>query len=398
MDPLVKIFPELHELVFQHFNAKDFVKITEVTPTWYEIFGDLDFLVKKVKLELNGSTKLMIKFLKNIKTTKYSTIRVYQNVYIGSSTASFKFSRALMKCFLTSHSMITKLEMDCSEFSDETEKFLNEIDFSKIEFLKLENANSTSVNNLLRRCRSLTHLQLECVLQDESLERSSIPSLKMILKRNNCLESLDLSSDAFNIFFTTDITNKMSLNLKSLTVRSGKKFFDNIDQNFIRFLENQSKSLERIDIHGCKPRVIEYIFNNVRALKYLRFMGDFSGEQLRFNQNGNIIELSIPNIVDDKFDAITQLVPNLRKLFTRNLTRKKLQNIATNLPKLTTIMYHSRNKNITSSLPIWKDWNYAIPTRKCSDPTYGPVWSIEKWFFWIKKSWEEKLRKPFIIF
>lgn len=214
----------------------------------------------------------------------------------------------------------------------ENEKFFDEIDLSKLKSLKLDFGTAEVTSKLLCRCHSLTKL----FICGNPLTIESIPSLRSFLVRNQSLESLDLCHQYHNAFFRQDISDFANFQLKHLKIwnmENSSDNSDNVDRSFIKFLVKQSLSLERLDMTACTPNVVEYIFNNMPGIKYLRLLDEFKTEDLQLNVNENITELSIPSIeTEEDIEKIIAVVPNVTKIHIKYLTRRNIEIIGRHLP------------------------------------------------------------------
>lgn len=245
---------------------------------------------------------------------------------------------------------------------------------------------SLYLSNHARRSRrtpdySINFLRMPNQDQRIGYHISSIPSVNLLLAQRQSLEILSLNIHLFCSFFEKDVSKIVSFKLKHLKIESyglSEDIPEYIEQNFLTFLAKQSHNLERLDIHACRPNVIERIFNKMLALQYLRILGYFRAEDMRLSLNENIVELIIPGIKTiDGLRNIIRHVPNLKKLFTRDLTVKKFEIIAKNLPALRTLMFLI--SSIPRNDPLWISvWKHANPRKYIRDPNHGLVWSIEK--------------------
>lgn len=127
MDPIVFIFTELHDMVFQHFSAADFQEVTKVSPSWNETIGNSLVLMRKVKVmidELYNDDRLL-ETIKRVNTTT----RRYQNVRIERFLQT---TPEILKYFLTPRQTLLELEIRSPPFklSVEKLKYLDEVDLS----------------------------------------------------------------------------------------------------------------------------------------------------------------------------------------------------------------------------------------------------------------------------
>lgn len=371
MDPLVFILPELHDWIFQHWNANDFEKTTEVTRTWSETLGKSLKMMQNVKLSLNITTiphhyrlnALKLSFRNSpfrevsfeIENIIDNSTRRYRKVSVNFTLTKF-FKYKLFKYLATLGPKLLELELAClGLLSEEDENILSEIDLSKLEKLSLRTVTAEVMNNLLDRCNSLTTLELKSI--HVKYNRPSIAKARSFLKRNESLEHLELASkDIYEAFFGKDISQIINFKLKSLKLGDWFCNFQMpqaVERNVLKFLEKQAQSLEHLHLTKFNSNVlIEHFFNRLPALTSLAIFSRFDTADLKLNQNENIVELEIPEFERTAdFEKIIRAVPKLQRLFTLDLTPEKLHMIARSLSELRKIQY--RYSMVEESDSVW---------------------------------------------
>lgn len=363
MDPLIKILPELHEMVIQHFNAADFKNITKVSPSWNEKLSDTKIMMEKVKFSIDPV--IIYRLLEAVIGSAFKcTIRRYQNMRIQFCMSRCPFSQKVLKYLLDSGEALRGLEIEyLVELSAENAEFFCELDLSKLKFLNLNFVTDELTDKVLGRCSSLISLYL-CGMITTVWNITSVPTLRSFLERNNNLKILELCSEYYEVFFIEDISEIATFQLESLKIKNSLRSQadpENIDRNLIKFLERQSQSLESLSITFCSESVVKHIFNKMAALKYLTIQNNnFRSEDLWLNLNENITELSIPNLLAVDIAKIIPNVPNLVKLHINALSERNIEIIGRHLSALRELIYNKQEVDVDG--PMWASlWPREIP-------------------------------------
>lgn len=336
MDPLVSLLPELHDMVFHHFEVFDIKKITEVSPTWNKTLGGSRMIMKKLRIKLLQSILYKDRESRVIRNLAQCTVRRYQNAYISCKMLRCQFSRKLFMYVTNGGKSLVNLEIDFHNWmSEEDTQFYDALDLSNLKTLKLEFVTESLTSRLLARFTSLTKL----FLRYNRTWEVNIPSLRTFLQQNQCLKTLELTHiEYYNVFFTEDISEFVSFRLKNLKIIHwilSPSGLPDTERNFIKFLATQSQSLESLSVNEARPKVIEFFFNNMPALKHLEIFGEFEVENLRLNLNENIVELGMPSLErPEDIEHIICAVPNLKKLRVQTLSQRNIEIIERLLPHL----------------------------------------------------------------
>lgn len=200
MDPLLQIFPELHDMVFHHFNANDFKNITLVSPFWNETIMKSQTMMKKVKLVIGGSQNdvfISVNEMEEIERTISFSRRRYQNVKVNGLVWSYNVdlndAPEILKHLMILSSTLMELEIiDFNKFSVKSEKIFYNIDLHRLKVLKLFMVHSTFINILMGGCRSLESLEIVGDTPEGSVPVEAFSCLKLFLKQNQNLKKIKL--------------------------------------------------------------------------------------------------------------------------------------------------------------------------------------------------------------
>lgn len=307
MNPFVKVVPEVHEMVFQHFSAKYFQEVTKVSPTWDEIFGRSPAIMRKVKLNYCQASfsRVPKRIIELTSTRRYRNVSLFF-AFHRDSNRNEMFRRHLE--YFASLGPLTELSVDhfCSLSVPEEKMLLEKIDFSELQVLLLRYNTSEVINEQLSRCNSLVKVEVahlkstdKKIYSREIYYRPSIPSLIPFLERNHRLEEICLKGDGlYRVVFGSDISEKVHFRLKRLRIETNdipELIPEHIERNFFKFLVKQSESLENLCIHKCRSEVVEHVFNKMPSLTVLN-INNFEPDYLQLNLNTKIVELGSKNL------------------------------------------------------------------------------------------------------
>lgn len=264
----------------------------------------------------------------------------------------------------------------------EKAKLFDEIDLSKLKVLKLRFVSEKVIDKLLSRCNSLETFDLRSISEGDLQDvtnfdyQPSIPSLQEFLRRNQTLKKIKLTGfGTHKLFFKEDISEIVTFQLTYFYIEE-RAPFQRTEQNSMKFLATQSKSLEHLYIVEDRLNVIEFICNEMPRLKHLSFLADNKLEDLKLRVNDNVVSLSLPLIWDhESFLKVICYFPNLTKLAVRVLTSEAIAVISNQLPALRTLLFSDCTGTVDG--PAWKTL-FPNATPKHSVSKYGRLWSIEK--------------------
>lgn len=349
MDPLIKISSDIHDLLFQHFDAAEVLDFSSISPEWYEKIA-ISTCMKKVKFSL--------KLWKNSAGTKqqqtdekirviHNTTRRYQSIAIDC-----RFDKNLSEeiwSFLEFSSPNLR-ELKIKSIKLDAPKSLV---LPKLKTLKLTYVAPTVRNILLTSSSSLTKLKLkmESPLRWSETQRADQESLQQVrncMEMNQNLEELELHASAqYKTFFDEDFSDVVRFQLKSLKIKTGMRLAlisEKNERHFLKFLKTQSKTLQNFFIDVCRPNVIYHAFNFMPAVTSFHIdvmvMNDFKVRDLKLNLNENIVDLKIPYVSHlEDIKAFLEVTPNLKSLFVAFVSHETMEFIAWNLMSLTVLKF-----------------------------------------------------------
>src|SRR5690349_4527892 len=99
MDPLVYFsrFLDIPEMIFQHFNGKDLIKISEVNPNYYNFIASSKVLMNKIKIVFKDDREL---FEEDYDLLKNSS-RFYQNIEVRRDSKKRRLGEVENTKFIT---------------------------------------------------------------------------------------------------------------------------------------------------------------------------------------------------------------------------------------------------------------------------------------------------------
>lgn len=349
MDPLVKIPTDLHNLLLQHFDAKEVLEISKISTEYFETIAKASTCMKKIKFAL--------KFWKNSAGTKqqqtdekiqviHNTIRNYQSV-----TIDCRFDKNLSEEFWNFLEFAAPhvIELKIKSIKLDSPSI---IAFPKLQILKLTYVPTNVRNILITSSAALTRLKLkmESPLRWSEIrsDQESLSQVRTCMQRNQKLEELELhGSVQYNTFFDADFSDVARFELKTLRVKTGMRLAlisERNEQNFLNFLHTQSASLKTFFIDVCRPKIIQHAFNFMPAVTSFHIdvmmMNDYKVKDLKLNLNERIVDLKIPYVSHlDDIKAFLEVAPNLQSLFVAHLSHEAMEFIAWHLMNLTVLKF-----------------------------------------------------------
>lgn len=352
MDPLVIILPELHDMMFQHFTAEDFVKTTEVSPSWNGSVSQSAVMMKKVKLDLRDM--LGIQFVDNRRC-----IRGFRNLSVRFDSFYLKYQY----WYLTALSPLIELEL-CyvNELSQPVKKAICEIDLSRLKKLKLAVVCPSVIDAFLRGCSSLISLEL-LKIEFSAFEEPIVPNFKVFLEQNKSLQEISFYGDRIlELFFENDITETTRVELKSLLICDNgleNSFSYQSERNFYKFLKQQSSSLECFRVNYCSFEVLEHVLSQMPALTSLAIYCEARTQNTKLYLNEKITDLYLGVIDYRDFKKIIPMLPKVRRLRVHELCILERNIIKDNLLELETLQFCECQT--FHDKPIWTDlWPHAV--------------------------------------
>jgi hypothetical protein len=213
MDPIEKLVPELHQLVFQHFSGSDFIKCSTVSTKWNEVLTSSDQMMSKVNLLLNDKPET------NFDRKVYRIFRHSKRCYKNSRV---EFSWNQRNLWYTKKKILKHIAESLEDLvvRGPWEQKLNiprDIVFPKLKSLKLVVLNGDDIRSCLGLTPScLQELEIMCydILFDKPLPAmtAKLTSLDLFV---TCVDYTDLRKCQQNlkVFF-----GSVSSTLKYLSI------------------------------------------------------------------------------------------------------------------------------------------------------------------------------------
>ncbi|KAG5667499.1 hypothetical protein PVAND_015478 [Polypedilum vanderplanki] len=268
----------------------------------------------------------------------------------------------------------------------------NKIILNELESLSFSDIAIDTLYTFMAQQPSLKRLSLRFISSDILSKEQSGVVITNFLKSNSFIRELELNEDVTNDLFKKDITNKVKLSLKSLSIGLNNTESD-VKNNLEIFLKSQYSSLEQLEIllqqkfdirneefwwdHERNLReenndlvILFDVWNDLHSLKFLclRFMKDKNVAEIspssykNLKKNSNIKSLSIrhisrPNLQEKYILAILNLVPNLTSLYITKLTPSLVRVVAYNLKLLRKISYMNEENDAVNEYEALKNTN-----------------------------------------
>ncbi|CRK99687.1 CLUMA_CG012965, isoform A [Clunio marinus] len=386
MDPFDKIPEDIHDEVLKYFKAEDMIEVLSlVSKAWYSAVASSNICMRKIKLNLRSKRKN--DFTERIETLNWMSRkdgRSFQHLQInclldeGISQEVWSFLHSRAESIETINIRSMKFESDF---------IVTNIKLPKLEELKMMFVPRDAMNCLMTSTSSLKTMILRNEFPlcydgvDYTPSETTIKSVQYCISANTKLEDLEIQGRPnFFGFFHKDLSEYVSFNLSKLVLKvemSVEKISTECESNIIKFMKRQANSLEHFYIDSCGTNIIQFAFNSMPVLNFLRFdielrePNKFNIKELNIEPNEKIKYLELPYIVlFDEVKDFLDLVPNVEEILIGHINPRVIEYTANNLQKLKSIVYryddsaggcdkvyadmkiqnHEMNQNITLSL------------------------------------------------
>jgi hypothetical protein len=333
LDPLLKVHPDIHYMIFQHLSFEDVIKGSEVSTAWNSAIGTSSKCLSKIQLNLNQSqNESNRKELINIKR-EYRSMRLT----LLNKQKSNEALHLMQK--LASNLLDLKIRFNFEKI----ENFPELVDFPKLACLDITGLYESKpiVSNGFR---SFSFQSLKLQIDRYFKNVTTLKKLRMcfeltedsqlsdwILKQHQ-LEELTFRRWWGNIF-ENDLLAEASFPLRSF------KFLGNSTptqtENFHKFLLKMSDSLKFLSILKADAETVEFAVNNLPNLKKLhcyQIEGDIDNLQLK--PNDSITELKLRHHNTKHTEALFKSLVNLEVLKTSGIDEDDLKWIFRNMKTL----------------------------------------------------------------
>lgn len=331
MDPFELVDSFLHELVLQHFKAKEAVEVVSlVSPVWSQIVGNSKTCMNKVRFLYQVWRHQFFSSSEVLKQSQ-KTFRCYQHVIVelGVNDDSRQFWKFMETCCgslrtLKIENIRSNIDSTCL------------VEFPNLERFTVFGIDDNVLKQVLNSTKKLK--SLFAVSGSSSIEPSVIQSLINCLERNRKLEDLYLKNANFTKIFEEDFEVQFSLkSFKLMNTTADNSITTKVEENLLKFLKQQKKTLETFFFDFSSDKIIELAFNGLPALTSAGLLNSQPG---KFKQNPRIKNLEIPYI--DDMPSILKFVdatPNLENLFVEEVSKELVDHLAWNNASLRSLNF-----------------------------------------------------------
>lgn len=322
MDPLDVIFPELHEIIFQHFSVRELKNLTLVSKSWHNKIVNskssdrfVFSVYERNQEDLNQTLKILMGSEREYKNVSINLNNfAFNDSFEDCPHLTFKTVRYSYGILPKSLSPLTCIE-DCVKVIEltkmvcETEKINFDMKFEKLEKLTLY-CNYGSVNLIFKNCKNLKYL---CFTQQNNSDSNEL--IKVLLKNNELLESLRLNlKDGESV---KEVMKDCKFQLKNVVFRCDEGMLRGLRETLREIIVTQLNSIRELVINQwCGLDVLQAIF----CIKRLRFTslnlnhGDEYIFDFNLQLNGSLTHINIDDVKVDSLllQKVIKAVPNLR--------------------------------------------------------------------------------------
>jgi hypothetical protein len=317
MDPFAKLPDDLHDSLLRHLDVKEVLEVVSlVSKSWYKVVATSQNCMKRVKLHLRAQRKT--NFSERIGTLQWITskeARNYQHLQINCLLDE-RISREVFKFFKERGNSFETINIRSCKF--EEGDVIEKLSMPRLEELKMMFVPRDAMNALLTSTSSLRTLILRNEFPlcydgiDYTPKEATVSAVRECLQRNLKLEEIEVQGRPnFLSFFHERLPEFDNLTLKKFTLKvemSAEKIVAENEENLLNFLRIQSKHLEHFYVDSCSVRIIQQVFNQMPALKFIRLdielrePNKFVIKDLNLSPNEEITKLELPYValLDDK--------------------------------------------------------------------------------------------------
>lgn len=296
-DPVVRLPDELHDLIFQHLEHDELVKVSSVSSSWFNATADR--VAENSMYILRSSMKRKRNYKSILTTVKNDLITLDYVV---------PFAPVLKEMFM----VVEPASVQNVKFCFSLWKF------EHLTLLNLASHEKTPLDDL-RFPESLKILHLNN-FKIQSNQPIKTPFVKYLSHASKLEDLSFFDCENLDNLFVTDAFPKVSLKLKTLRLPIKSRFTKG-QVNFNKFLMTQKETLEELFLHKVNVRTINNIIKNfnLTSLGFLSILGKIDD----FNPNNQtcesltLLQLRFPSLTGLK--PYLNLAPNLQVLHVETL-------------------------------------------------------------------------------
>lgn len=352
MDPLDAVFTDVYDLILQHFNAKDVIKCSMVSRSWYEIIGSSHNCMRNVCLHLEKPSHQLEALRKSQRRYEHFRIQPGSRGELAKVFKKFRPRTAVITdSDETDHgdffdfmmSLAPSIEdLQPGEAATVNARKIKSIDFPKLRVLQYSvgdrNAFSIFQGSNPRLERVLLSFNAE-ISTDILLPTNIIHSF---MQRNPQINHLWLCE--FDGAFQCDLTKDVHLDLKTFAIaKTSLGLARNVADNLVKFIKAQ-KNLDWLKILCLHDEnVFARIWNEGKFKRIFIMDCSLKGamHSVELYRNDSIEEINFYLNPSCHILKFLRASPNLRAFKVRQLSKEILDFAASSLRCLETIQYQS---------------------------------------------------------
>lgn len=326
MDPFEVINPFLHEFVLQHFDASEVLhKLSFVSTEWNQIIGSSKKCMNKIRFIYQIWRHQFYSYTEVFQCVQNS-LRKYQNINVelGVEDDAKEFWNFIETC----SRLLVTLKVENIRRPREV---CESLEFPNLEVYMAYGLDAFDLTSVLKSTKKLKNIFISS--SDASMNSMAIETIIKCLQNNRNLEELYLKNVSFvNIFERPLEVNFHLKSLKLMSTSTTSSISSDIEKNLLKFLNQQSSTLETFFFDFSSEAVLEYAFSKLPALNSIGFL---NGPSSSLETNHRIINLEIPFIEEmSEIKKFVDSTPNLETLFVRMVTTELIDYLAWSFMKL----------------------------------------------------------------
>lgn len=383
MDPLDVAFVDVHDLILQHFNAKDVIKCSLVSKSWHEIIGLSRKCMSKIWLNIDRPAS-QIRLL-NRSDRKYENFRIQSGMRKELAKVLLNFRPKIAIITDDGHgdgidhgdylSFMNSLAPTVEQLHPGEASTINANRVNVIDFYKLKELQYTLTSRSAFSIFLGSNPKLEKVLLsfNNEVSREFLQPTNIVhefLQRNRQIKSLWMCE--IDCAFQSDLTENCGMDLRTFAFgKTSSKIAVKVKDNLVKFIKSQTglEWLKILCLHDTETFVRIWSEGSFRKLFIMdcNFKGALCHHELITNHHVDEINFYLnPSCYILKF---LQASPNLKSFKIRQLSKQIMNFCISNLMKLEKIQYQSVENDVvkiydnlkaTSDSPGSSDINRTI--------------------------------------
>lgn len=359
MDPFDVTFVDVHDLILQHFKAKDVLQSSIVSKSWYETIGSSRNCMKQIWLRIDRA-KEQIEILKKSRR-KYEKFRVQPGFRAELSKVMRRFRPKIVMItdkdeenYEDHYEFMKAIAPTVEQLHPGESSMINTFKLKSVDFPQLRELQYTLTDRYSFAVFLGSNPKLEKVLLSFSNQTPSdllIPDnlIQQFFQKNPQIKSLWMCE--IDCPFLYDITTNLNLDLETLAFgKTCCNFSEKVRKNLLKFIKMQKNLnwLKILCLHDLETFLGIWTEAKFKRLFIMdcNLKGALQNHELQ--TNFHIVEINFYLNSSCRILKFLRATPNLTTFRLRQLSREIMDFCARHMPRLLKIQFQSVENNVRS--------------------------------------------------